>query len=545
MNSLLLNKKNKSISIALSCLLLFTAMILPVNAQNRRQNNASVGTQLAKNKSNAKMHAASLQVIYDQILKEYVTENIRLSGKMLSDIKKTVTKLKVYQAYFEKSDRIKLKTVLIYLDYYSGKSKSTVMRNVAKLLKEAPDKNNVTSTAIIMYLCFGEYEEAIAILKRLDAGKQIMLSSQPAVQKHRIVDPNTASKKRLTTNNTNRYLENNETLVYSQMNASQNSPSAFKGLNLLTGAMEYKLLGQKISTFNFTTIHGGTYQFDAGQGQILCMFLWSLKDHEIEGEKMYLSPDTPKTLVTLPTLNLKKNLSQFNHLFVRYRQYRKIAFLTGNLDTHNAENWLAIGKFQAKTPWPWAAVAIEHPDNRKQWPVHRQFRQLLVMVDHGGTVFYCGPVGGYLPLMLLDIQMENATPLLGLGGMPSGDVTISKSSPGVVNAQVRELPAKPTLSKNKVKVSIPKKKTVKPKDENELLADSVQAQNLLNSAIMLKKTNSYNRALSMCDIIIKDFGNTTQCQTAKELVIDILRKKPRLRKYREDRNLYVGSTLGN
>jgi hypothetical protein len=101
------------------------------------------------------------------------------------------------------------------------------------------------------------------------------------------------------------------------------------------------------------------------------------------------------------------------------------------------------------------------------------------------------------------------------------------------------------LSKNKVKVSIPKKKTVKPKDENELLADSVQAQNLLNSAIMLKKTNSYNRALSMCDIIIKDFGNTTQCQTAKELVIDILRKKPRLRKYREDRNLYVGSTLGN
>lgn len=530
------NKRYRITCYILLNVLFFGAIISPASAQNQRNNESTVGSQLAKNKNDAKMHAASLQAIYEQILKDYVTENIPLSGKMLNDVKKSVTKLKVYQAYFEKGDRLKLKTVLIYLDYYSGKSKTTVLRNVARLLKEAPNEKDVTDTAIIMYLCFGEYDKAAILLKRLGGGQEIIVSSEPAVQAYTVADPNAGPKKQY------KAIENES--AYKILNAPSDSSLKFNGLNLLTGGMPYELLGQKISSLDFTTTHGGTYQFKTGQGQILCMLLWSLKNHNVKGEKVYLSPDAPEMLVTPPSLNLQNNIVQFNHLFMVYREYRKIAFLTGNLDAYNVNNWLALSKVQAKTPWPWPSIAIAHADNRAQWPKHHQYSQLLVMVDPKGTVFYCGPVGGYLPFMLLDIQMVNATSLPGLGGIPGDEVTKKALPRPVIKVPEKSPSSIPKFSEeviNREKV----KRAVKPKSENEKLADTVQAQHILNSAIMLKKTLSYNRALTMCDRIIKDFGDTVECQQAKELVVAILKIKPRLRKYREERGLYVGSTLGN
>lgn len=529
------NKKRMLISMVLSCLFLCSTMVSPAHAQKRRD---LVKAQFEKNASDALKHAAVLNIIYDQMLNEYVSLNHSLSGKMLSDIKKTVLKLKMYSPHFEKVTRIKLKIVLIYLDFYSGRSQLSVTRKIEKLLKEAPNASDALNTAIILYSCYGEHEKVKDILKGLNGGHKITIVVADTKRSNEIGDPNAIG---LTHEKSNPSLSNDHKV--------RDDVLSNNALSLLTAAMPYELLGQKISSFNFVTSRGGRFQFDAGRGQMLCMLLWRLNGFHAQGGEIKRSDDPRKLLVTSPSFNLMDNLIQFNHLYMHYRTFRKVVFVTGNQDVDSIENWLAIGQMQASIAWPWTSVVIAHAQNRTQWLSHAQYSQLLVLVDGAGIIYYCGPVGGYLPAMLLDRHLETATQLTGLGGMPNGEMPLLRTPLKVtkftkkLSASSKRALTKPALKSNIKKAIVSKYK--RDDDEIKMLSDSIQAQNLLNTATLLKKTNSYNRALGMCDNIIQNYPSTTQEQKAKELIVGILKKKPRLVKYRMNLGLYTGSTLGN
>ena len=58
---------------------------------------------------------------------------------------------------------------------------------------------------------------------------------------------------------------------------------------------------------------------------------------------------------------------------------------------------------------------LDDPANGGQWSVGSSVSPVMVLVDAAGKIRYMGPAGGFLPRMLLALELPKAT-----GGGPSG-----------------------------------------------------------------------------------------------------------------------------
>jgi len=82
--------------------------------------------------------------------------------------------------------------------------------------------------------------------------------------------------------------------------------------------------------------------------------------------------------------------------------------MAANLDATHRDNLSRINTILIDNSWPWANFMLGEGVNRSQWPIHEKFSQVMMLVDSEGTICYMGPVGGFLPMMLIESRLPKA-----------------------------------------------------------------------------------------------------------------------------------------
>ena len=291
--------------------------------------------------------------------------------------------------------------------------------------------------------------------------------------------------------------------------------------------MPYTHLGQTFQSLNVRNVNGSLYQFDSGQGEVLCALLWTLPQEEKSSRSSSLQEGGQgghQMPVQDIVVDLWGNVDQFRTLYRFHRQSGKAQFVTVNLDAATSENIQQVEELFMEKPWPWVNFIAQDSGHTSEWKLKGQYSQAMVIVDPAGTIRYMGPVGGFLPLMLLDAQLEKATARQGM-------------MPAVAQKKEKE----PV-----VQVASPEKKVSQTKQPESTLANSPsptpssrQAKQILEAA-RVKKRISKRGALNMYDDIISRFGDTQEAQIARMQIKAICRKDSRLKKERTKAGKYTG-----
>jgi len=371
-------------------------------------------------------------------------------------------------------------------------------------------------------------------------------------------------------------------------------------LNLPVEFMPYEWLGKDFSTVNLRNVNGSYFSFQPGQGQILCALLWQIPSEKAPKRRGSRSRHRPmpgmgpgmmgpgmgpgmmgpgmgpgmmgpgmgpgmmgpgmaprprkkgKSTITPVEYDLWANAEQFGDLFRKHLPGRKMNFMAVNLDKPRPDLWDEIAGVLFDTPWPWVNCIASEPHNQSQWTLKERYSQAMVLVDTKGKIRYVGPVGGFLPEMLLKLELSRATSAT--SAAPTA-VPSTRSSAGAVKgilgglfgadsakktATIESAPADPnglsqadTRERETIRQSPPRHIEQKPSNP--------QAKNMLQTAHIQKRLTPRS-ALETCDEILERYSDSLEADEAKLLIKSILRS-PRnrmLKQEREKQGKYIG-----
>ncbi|MBN1765506.1 MAG: hypothetical protein JW860_09640, partial [Sedimentisphaerales bacterium] len=187
-------------------------------------------------------------------------------------------------------------------------------------------------------------------------------------------------------------------------------------------------------------------------------------------------------------------------------------------------------------PWPWSNCMYADTTNQAQLSSLTTLgAPVMMIVGTEGTIRYMGPVGGFLPQMLLKQELEKVTPAkfdvkgmmsnLLSGGLKTKATTSNTAAASRAtdesNESIQPEPVKPE------QISI---------EDNPSI---IEAQKLLEVA-QLQKRFSPLSALEKCDEIMERWPNSLEAEKAKVLIQSILRNRPQFKKAREQAGKYTG-----
>ncbi|MBN1845160.1 MAG: hypothetical protein JW810_05715 [Sedimentisphaerales bacterium] len=363
-------------------------------------------------------------------------------------------------------------------------------------------------------------------------------------------------------------------------------------LNLPVDYMPYEMLGENFGDVNLHSINGSFFPFASGKGRILCALLWSrratdgpapvarsvgtMRDYDrYESYGGRMNPRQPaagEAARTIPPVSseLETNIDQFRSLFVQYIAGRKVGFVGVNFDRDAARTQQGL----FAQPQPWATCLAGDPVNQAQWNLPTVAGALLLLVDTKGQVRYLGPVGGFLPLLLLEKELELARPTM-MAGMPtpahlpaavpmdaagrsgpagqkrSGVMGLLFGGPGEGKAAADlnppdSAPAAGAAAGGSTAVGAQAAAstgggTTGQADSGVELSSNMQARQILRTAQVQRKLTPRS-AVNACDEVIRNWPDSQEAQEAK-LMIRSLMRDPRLRQMKEERiqqGKYVG-----
>ena len=179
--------------------------------------------------------------------------------------------------------------------------------------------------------------------------------------------------------------------------------------------MPANMLGESFGSVHIRTLNGGSFQYD-GRGQMLCAFLWTLPAAEqgatVQSRRSYMgsgfSSEEARSALLEVGKDLWTNANQYRELYRQHILSGKIAFMAANLDATHRDNMSRINTILVENSWPWANFMLSEGANRTQWPIREKFSQVMMLVDPEGTICYMGPVGGFLPMMLIESRLPKA-----------------------------------------------------------------------------------------------------------------------------------------
>ena len=122
---------------------------------------------------------------------------------------------------------------------------------------------------------------------------------------------------------------------------------------------------------------------------------------------MTASPGVTTQAREIPNVafDLDTNVNQFRDLFLNHINQGKIGFVGVNYDTSISQ----VKQMLFEQPLPWPTCLKAEGVNTQQWKLPNIAGALLLLVDTKGKIRYIGPVGGFLPQMLLDMELGKAT----------------------------------------------------------------------------------------------------------------------------------------
>lgn len=262
--------------------------------------------------------------------------------------------------------------------------------------------------------------------------------------------------------------------------------------------------------------------------------------------------------------DLDTNVNQFRDLFLNHINEGKIGFVGINYDTSISQ----VKQMLFEQPLPWPTCLKAENVNVKQLP--DIVGALLLLVDTKGKIRYIGPVGGFLPQMLLDMELAKATTTIaevpdipvmsspipsGFSGMGKGKSSDKKGilsflsggrgkktgSDQTVMVTNFDSPPEPNVPVRKKPVSPPP--TISRKTPNVTLNGSnPQARNLLRAAQVQRKLTPIS-ALRSCDQVLERWPNSREAQEAKVMIKSLLehgRLPNDIKQQRKAQGKYIG-----
>lgn len=343
-------------------------------------------------------------------------------------------------------------------------------------------------------------------------------------------------------------------------------------LKLPLDMMPYTYLGQKITDMNLLTLNGSWYVRPAESGQALCILLWMLPLEGVNrstsiattasygfeygyGEEGFYSPYSSAGVPTsaqeesaFPVQEVKTDLFEnADQLRAWYRFYvpsGSVQFMSMNMDPGVPALVPAVSEVFIERPWPWLNCMAELGSNHGQLPFEGDLKYAMLLADPEGTIVYAGPVGGYLPRMLMDHVLPEthpatlvaAAPISGIPVMErpaDSDMTDEASSETQSADSEKEEPSRP------VSRTPTNRSATSPVDETEALVQETQIQRLMELARVERRLSPRN-ALKRYDEILETWPDSAAAGRVKVEIRAICRQHPNLEKEREQEGKYTG-----
>jgi len=403
--------------------------------------------------------ASHIEKVLEMVL-ERVADLKGLTAQDVEDIKLELEDSRRYFVKFEPEQKASVTLIEAFLAHFSG-NQQEALSLIAKALKAAPDNENISDSAIVLGLLYEDYELVRPILaKRCPVVEQEEeeeeLQDESEVDEGELQEPNTAEpgqampqeapatkeKPKKRTSVWSKSADGTEPAAEESSNSSarktstrkkkESTPAAANPMMYMMGmgtsktvlklpvlAMPGENLGQDFQRVILRNLNGSYFYFEPGQGQILCALLWST------GKKTGSRPMNPndyiqqmmsgmaksrprdqEKIIPKPEFDLKGNASQFGDLFTEMAMSGKVGFLSVNQDA--VKDPAKLADILMEGSWPWSSCVISDPVNQSQWNLTSRVAPVMMMVDTKGKVRYVGPVGGFLPQMLLQAELAQA-----------------------------------------------------------------------------------------------------------------------------------------
>lgn len=389
-------------------------------------------------------------------------------------------------------------------------------------------------------------------------------------------------------------------------------------LNLPVEYMLSQELGNDFASRNLRSINGSVFPFASDQGRIFCALLWTTSGPrpqstmprssrnrstygsfttgtytytaEDYGVEEYIEEDmtpyiprsqlstmtrsgvsTPAREVSEVAFDLDTNIDQFRNLFLRHIHKGKMGFVGVNYDTSVFQVKQML--FEQPLPWPTCLKA-----ELQQWPLPDITGAILLLVDTKGKIRYIGPVGGFLPQMLLDMELANATTMTSdIPDLPAmsrqstsessgtqkhnsttkkgilrsifGNRNNNKGSGSLGRAARTDSPREPNVPAREkpgfAPQTIPRQTpgTGFSSSPGGTLDDSnLQARKLLRAAQVQRKLSPLS-ALHSCDEVLERWPDSPEAQKAKVMIKSLLnhgRLPQNIKEERKQQGKYIG-----
>ncbi|MBN2211189.1 MAG: hypothetical protein JW709_07310 [Sedimentisphaerales bacterium] len=473
-----------------------------------------------------------------QRILERVSTNNPLQQQDIETIRQVLEQGSKFHGRLEKPDRAYLFMIESYIAYYTDK-KEEAIKDIQRAEQMAPNMPDVSDSVITLALMYEDYDMVKSALRRRGVDQAVQ-------QRSRAISEWT-----------------NPAGQYSQ---PQTYPDGMGGgqqgvLKLPVNAMAPKYLGESIGSLKVRTLNGTYFLYEPGSGPLFCAILWNAPQTSTPGSEYsqpqyYQQPAPPgydmmgmpgmmpgqaaPTVVIPPiAFDLPTNMQQFKDIFKIGMMSGKITTLGINMDKGPMGRQAALTVI-TENAWPWPHCSID--DLGAQWEIVPTTLPVMVLADANGKICYIGPVGGYLPQMLLMRELMKAqVAAMGMPDLPSSSKEPGSTHKGLIGrlfgggasnketTKEAEESATPAQSPPERQTSVPVTKQSNP-----------QAQQMYQTAMLKSRTMGKRSACNMCDDLIERFPDALEADQARMLIKDLCSSDPRLAKERADEGKYTG-----
>ena len=227
---------------------------------------------------------------------------------------------------------------------------------------------------------------------------------------------------------------------------------------------------------------------------------------------------------------LEEVFQQFRQSFYFSQVTRIAQELAVNLDLPARRSEMVEASLQ--NAWPWPNCMANNPFNQQSWRIEGVYSPVTMLVGTDGTIRYVGPIGGFLPQMLVKqetelvmaAQMEATTD----GGAEMQQLLDqAQQMLQGQSAEIEEAVDEDSAGESTAEAPVQQRQS------------NAQAANILRGA-QAQRILSPRRACQLCDDVLDTYPDSLEADEARLMIESMLRRNNRLREEREAQGLYVG-----
>ncbi|MBN1435654.1 MAG: hypothetical protein JW936_01140 [Sedimentisphaerales bacterium] len=314
-------------------------------------------------------------------------------------------------------------------------------------------------------------------------------------------------------------------------------------LELPVDYMPYQMLGQSIEQLQLQDINSSFFLYQPDGTDMLLILLWALPEDEGDlgsgrsssrNDQFALTEDIEFEVET----ELNEVLGQFQQLFYLSQMSGIGRELAINMDSFSRR--MAVAEASLQNAWPWANCMANNPMNRRTWQIDGTYSSVVMFVGADGVIRYVGPIGGFLPRILLDQEAELVIAarreIMDEAGENMQRLFNQTQQRVQDRATRRQRPAEESAEGSDEEAAVEEAVTEPPVQERQ---SNMQAENILRGA-RAQRIVSPRRACEMCDEVLDQYPDSLEADEARLMIESMLRRDSDLREEREAQGLYVG-----